>query len=144
MVKVNFFLRKRGKVESTKKGRVAYPVYSILMRVNFYGKRMEFSTRLHACEIQWNKESQRVKLDVDGMMPKSYVNAGLDQMAIVVQQANSASQRKGQMLTDKKVANAVASLRARLTRTVRHNEGRRSANATKLADECAKTNIKLS
>ena len=43
------------------------------------------------------------------------------------------------MLTDKKVANAVATLRARLARTVRHNEGRRSANATKLADECAKT-----
>lgn len=139
MVKVNFFLRKRGNAESVKKGRVAYPVYSILMRVSFYGKRMELSTGLHACEIQWNRESQRVKLDVDGMMPKSYVNAGLDQLAIVVQQANSTSQRKGQMLTDKKVANAVATLRALLARTVRHNEGRRSANATKLADECAKT-----
>ena len=144
MVKVNFILRKRGQSNVVKKGRVAYPVYPILMRVSFNGKRVELSTGLHACEIQWNRESQRVKLDVDGMMPKSYVNAGLDQLAIVVQQANSASQRKGQMLTDKKVANAVATLRARLARTVRHNEGRRSANATKLADECAKTNIKLS
>lgn len=139
MVKVNLFLRKRGKVGSTKKGRVAYPVYSILMRVSFYGKRMELSIGLHACEIQWNWESQRVKLDVDGMMPESYVNAGLDQLAIVVQQANSTSQRKGQMLTDEKVVNAVATLRTRLARTVKHNEGRGSANATKLADECAKT-----
>ena len=55
MVKVNFFLRKRGKVGSTKKDRVAYPVYSILMRVSFYGKRMELSTGLHACEIHWNR-----------------------------------------------------------------------------------------
>ena len=75
MVKVNFFLRKRGKVESTNRGRVAYPVYSILMRVSFYGKRMELLTGLHACEIQWNRESQRVKLDVEGMMPKSCVVA---------------------------------------------------------------------
>lgn len=43
------------------------------------------------------------------------------------------------MLTDKKVANAVVALRSRLARTVKHNEGRESANATKLADECAKT-----
>ena len=139
MVKVNFILRKRGQTNVVKKGRVAYPVYPILMRVSFNGKRMELSTGLHACEIQWNKESQRVKLDVNGMMPKSYVNAGLEQLSGVVQLANSDSYRKGQILTDKKVSNAVATLRARLARTVKHNEGRRSANATKLADECAKT-----
>ena len=139
MVKVNFILRKRGQTNVVKKGRVAYPVYPILMRVSFNGKRMELSTGLHACEIQWNKESQRVKLDVDGMMPKSYVNAGLEQLVVVVQHTNSTSQRKGQMLTDKKIANAVASLRARLARTVKHNEGKESANATKHADECAKT-----
>ena len=96
MVKVNFILRKRGQTNVVKKGRVAYPVYPILMRVSFNGKRMELSTGLHACEIQWNKESQRVKLDVDGMMPKSYVNAGLEQLSGVVQLANSDSQRKGQ------------------------------------------------
>lgn len=139
MVKVNFILRKRGQTSVVKKGRVAYPVYPILMRVSFNGKRMELSTGLHACEIQWNKESQRVKLDVDGMMPKNYVNAGLEQLAGVVQLANSDSHRKGQILTDKKVSNAVATLRARLSRTVKHNEGKGSANATKHADECAKT-----
>ena len=139
MVKVNFILRKRGQTNVVKKGRVAYPVYPILMRVSFNGKRMELSTGLHACEIQWNKESQRVKLDVDGMMPKSYVNAGLEQLSGVVQLANSDSYRKGQILTDKKVSNAVATLRARLARTVKHNEGKESANATKHADECAKT-----
>lgn len=139
MVKVNFYLRKRGKAESARKGNVAYPVYSILMRVSFYGKRMELSTGLHACEIQWNRESQRIKLDVDGMMPMSYVNAGLEQLVVVVQHANSASQRKGQMLTDKKIANAVASLRARLARTVGYNEGKSRANATKHVDACAKT-----
>ncbi len=139
MVKVNFYLRKRGKAESARKGNVAYPVYSILMRVSFYGKRMELSTGFHACEIQWNRESQRIKLDVDGMMPMSYVNAGLEQLVVVVQHANSASQRKGQMLTDKKIANAVASLRARLARTVGYNEGKSRANATKHVDACAKT-----
>ena len=139
MVKVNFILRKRGQTNVVKKGRVAYPVYPILMRVSFNGKRMELSTGLHACEIQWNKESQRVKLDVNGMMPKSYVNAGLEQLSGVVQLANSDSYRKGQILTDKKVSNAVATLRARLARTVKHNEGKESANATKHADECAKT-----
>ena len=96
MVKVNFILRKRGQTNVVKKGRVAYPVYPILMRVSFNGKRMELSTGLHACEIQWNKESQRVKLDVNGMMPKSDVNAGLEQLSGVVQLANSDSQRKGQ------------------------------------------------
>lgn len=35
MVKVNFYLRKRGKAESARKSNVAYPVYSILMRVSF-------------------------------------------------------------------------------------------------------------
>ena len=139
MVKVNFYLRKRGKAESARKGNVAYLVYSILMRVSFYGKRMELSTGFHACEIQWNRESQRIKLDVDGMMPMSYVNAGLEQLVVVVQHANSASQRKGQMLTDKKIANAVASLRARLARTVGYNEGKSRANATKHVDACAKT-----
>ena len=139
MVKVNFILRKRGQTNVVKKGRVAYPVYPILMRASFNGKRMELSTGLHACEIQWNKESQRVKLDVDGMMPKSYVNAGLEQLSGVVQLTNSDSYRKGQILTDKKVSNAVATLRARLARTVKHNEGKESANATKHADECAKT-----
>lgn len=139
MVKVNFYLRKRGKAESARKGNVAYPVYSILMRVSFYGKRMELSTGFHACEIQWNRESQRIKLDVDGMMPMSYVNTGLEQLVVVVQHANSASQRKGQMLTDKKIANAVASLRARLARTVGYNEGKSRANATKHVDACAKT-----
>lgn len=139
MVRVNFYLRKRGKAESARKGNVAYPVYSILMRVSFYGKRMELSTGLHACEIQWNRESQRIKLDVDGMMPMSYVNAGLEQLVVVVQHANSASLRKGQMLTDKKIANAVALLRARLARTVGHNEGKSRANATKHVDACAKT-----
>ena len=131
MVKVNFILRKRGQTK--------YPVYPILMRVSFNGKRMELSTGLHACEIQWNKESQRVKIDVNGMMPKSYVNAGLEQLSGVVQLANSDSYRKGQILTDNKVSNAVATLRARLARTVKHNEGKESANATKHADECAKT-----
>ncbi len=139
MVKVNFILRKRRQTNVVKKGRVAYPVYPILMRVSFNGKRMELSTGLHACEIQWNKESQRVKLDVDGMMPKSYANAGLEQLSGVVQLANSDSYRKGQILTDKKVSNAVATLRARLARTVKYNEGKESANATKHADECAKT-----
>ena len=139
MVRVNFYLRKRGKAESARKSNVAYPVYSILMRVSFYGKRMELSTGLHACEIQWDRESQRIKLDVDGMMPMSYVNAGLEQLVVVVQHANSASQRKGQMLTDKKIANAVASLRARLARTVGYNEGMSRANATKHVDACAKT-----
>lgn len=139
MERVNFYLRKRGKAESARKGNVAYPVYSILMRVSFYGKRMELSTGLHACEIQWNRESQRIKLDVDGMMPMSYVNAGLEHLVVVVQHADSASQCKGQMLTDKKIANAVASLRARLARTVGYNEGKSRANATKHADACAKT-----
>ena len=129
MVRVNFYLRKRGKDESARKGNVAYSVYSILMRVSFYGKRMELSTGLHACEIQWNRASQRIKLDVDGMMPMSYVNAGLEQLVVVVQHANSASQRKGQMLTDKKIANAVALLRARLARMVGHNEGKSHANS---------------
>ena len=69
----------------------------------------------------------------------SYVNAGLEQLVVVVQHANSASQRKGQMLTDKKIANAVASLRARLARTVGYNEGKSRANATKHVDACAKT-----
>ena len=73
------------------------------------------------------------------MMPMSYVNAGLEQLVVVVQHANSASQRKGQMLTDKKIANAVASLRARLARTVGYNEGKSRANATKHVDACAKT-----
>ena len=35
MVKVNFILRKRGQTNVVKKGRVAYPVYPILMRVSF-------------------------------------------------------------------------------------------------------------
>ena len=139
MVRVNFYLRKRGKAESVRKGNVAYPVYSILMWVSFYGKRMELSTGLHACEIQWNREYQRIKLDVDGMMPMSYVNAGLEQLVVVVQHTNSTSQRKGQMLTDKKIANAVASLRTRLARTVGYNEGKSHANATKHVDACAKT-----
>lgn len=69
----------------------------------------------------------------------SYVNAGLEQLVVVVQHANSASQRKGQMLTDKKIANAVASLRARQARTVGYNEGKSRANATKHVDACAKT-----
>ena len=43
------------------------------------------------------------------------------------------------MLTDKKIANAVASLRARLARTVGYNEGKSRANATKHVDACAKT-----
>ena len=139
MVKVNFILRKRGKDKPGKNGSVAYPVYPILMRVSFNGKRMELSTGLHACEIQWNQESQRVKCEVDGMMPMRYVNAGLERLTKTVQQVSETAQRKMQVLTEKKIIQEVASLRRRLAVTVACNEGKSSANATKRADECAKT-----